>query len=68
MSTRTVKAKKVRSDCEDGVGDSIPGLDSGYVYARTDTEDEVEFTLHDAQGDEFYLTCPRNMPITIKER
>lgn len=64
----TVKAKKIRSDCQDGLGDFIPGLDSAYVYDLDDDKEQgvVSMILHDADGDEIHLSCHRDMPITIR--
>lgn len=61
-------------------GDFIPGLDNGYViaaepengfmvgtdrYSFAQGEGTVTITMNDAEGDEFYLMAPLNMPITI---
>lgn len=75
MNRQIRKAKKIK------VGDSLPGLDNGYVidveqgsiYASFDERygtnqggpDSVLITFHDAQGDEAYLLCKKSMPITV---
>lgn len=67
---KTVRAKKVRSDCRDGSGhgDMIPGLDNAYVFDAHDDGEDVNFILHSAVGGDFSLMCHRNMPITIERR
>ena len=66
---KIVKAKKVRSDYQDGTGDFIPGLDNGYVVeVIRDCEDEVTITFHDAEGNENTITCGKNMMITVERR
>jgi hypothetical protein len=74
-NVKMVKAKKVRE------GDYLVGLDNGYVsevergaYASFDDkygtnqggENSVLIVFHDAQGDENYLVCGKDMPITVE--
>lgn len=69
-----VKARKVKE------GDFIPGLDNGYVievqreggfiigtdrYSFAQGEGTVTITMNDAEGDEFYLLAPLDMPVTV---
>lgn len=71
---KTVKAKKVK------VGDYLPGLDNGYVFDEPERDPYVVFdnrfpanmgsgmvliTFHDAEGNENYVVCGKDMPITV---
>jgi hypothetical protein len=63
-------------------GDSIPGLDNGYVYEDAQTEnlapyydgrfaiarsaDTVSIGFHTADGDEAEILCPGTMPLTVE--
>lgn len=76
MSRQTgkVPASEVRAD------DFIPGLDNGYVFEDPEEspdirgaynttlggEDAVLITFHTAEGEEAYLLCPPNMPVTVQ--
>lgn len=71
--TQVVKAKKIRADggMHGGAGDFLPGLDNGYVVEveRTGYSGSmVRITFHTTEGEEAYVECPDNMPITIKAR
>ena len=65
MTVKAVKAKKVREE------DFLPGLDNGYVV---ETERAgygggmIRLTFHTAEGEEAYLECPDDMPVTIDRR
>jgi len=73
--TKTIEAHEV------GEGNFLPGLDNGYVvevervdgitlqdhrYAVWHSGDFMKFTFHTAEGEEAYLTCPADMPITVE--
>jgi hypothetical protein len=66
MSTKAVKAKKVRE------GDFLTGLDDGYVFTEPEVVDgpsrfnEVIIRFHDAEGEEGFLQCGKNMPVTVR--
>jgi hypothetical protein len=63
----TVPAGEVRVHADDRNGDSLPGLDNGYVVEVEPREfGYVRITFHTAEGDEAYLNVPGDMPVTVK--
>lgn len=73
MSEVKVEAGEVQE------GDFLPGLDNGYVvevdhdpdvwdgrYNVSMSTGLVLLTFHTAQGEEAYLLCPPDMPVTVK--
>lgn len=65
---KTVKAKKVRE------GDFLPGLDNGYVPWEPEREDNgygeatIRILMHDRWGNEFFLECGEDMPVTVERK
>lgn len=68
VATIKVKAKKVRE------GDFLPGLDDAYVFQDPDRDlydgrmNEVVIRFHDAEGEEGFIQCGKNMPISIERK
>lgn len=60
-------------------GDFLPGLDNGYVFEDAEMNPDfrdrynvglahglVCVSFHTAQGEESYLLCPPDMPVTVE--
>lgn len=80
-NTQVVTIGELRAHTDNSDGDSLVGLDNGYVVEIEDAdyvslasnsgrlpEDMKLITFHTAEGDEAYLIAPENMPVTIRER